>query len=198
MPVPNYQSLMLPVLKLAAQGETRVPDILDKVADEFGLSAEERDQLLPTKRQTVLHNRIHWAKFYMVRAGLIDQPRRGRFIASQEGRALLARHPDKINVESLLEYPSFREWYRPKNVSDGVAVTAPADQKSASIETVQTPEEQIESAHVALHSALREDLLQRILQKQPQFLRASHRGTSCGYGLRRFTSQCRDTAWTFR
>jgi restriction system protein len=105
----------------------------------------------------------------MVRAGLIDQPRRGRFIASQEGRALLARHPDKINVELLLEYPSFREWYRPENVSDEVAVTAPADQKSASIETVQTPEEQIESAHVALHSALREDLLQRILQNSPSF-----------------------------
>jgi restriction system protein len=43
MPVPDYQSLMLPVLRLAAQGETRVPDIEDKLADEFGLTAEERE-----------------------------------------------------------------------------------------------------------------------------------------------------------
>ena len=79
---------MLPVLRLAAEGETRVPETVEKLANEFGLTQE--DQLLPSKRQRVLHNRIHWAKFYMVRAGLIEQPRRGRFVASQEGRALLA------------------------------------------------------------------------------------------------------------
>jgi Mrr N-terminal domain len=74
MPVPDYQSLMLPVLRLAAEGETRVPEIEDKLADEFELTAEERDQLLPSGRQKILHNRIHWTKFYMVRAGLIDTP----------------------------------------------------------------------------------------------------------------------------
>ena len=68
MPVPDYQSLMLPVLRLASEGETRVPDIVGKLADEFGLTNEERDQFLPSKRQKVIHNRIHWAKFYMVRA----------------------------------------------------------------------------------------------------------------------------------
>src|SRR5262245_38793763 len=111
MPVPDYQSLMLPLLKLAAEGETRVPDTEDKLANEFKLTPEERDQLLPSGRQKMLHNRIHWAKFYMVRAGLIDQPRRGRFVASPEGRALLARNPNKINVDVLLEYPAFRDWY---------------------------------------------------------------------------------------
>ena len=73
---------MLPVLRLAAEGETRVPETVEKLANEFGLTQEERDQLLPSKRQRVLHNRIHWTKFYMVRAGLIEQPRRGRFVAS--------------------------------------------------------------------------------------------------------------------
>jgi restriction system protein len=167
MPVPDFQSLMLPVLRLASEGETRVPDIEDKLADEFGLSVEERDQLLPSGKR-LLPNRIHWAKSYMVRAGLIDQPRRGRFIASQEGRALLARHPDKINVELLLEYPSFREW---KNGGDEELVGGSPAQEPASIGSPvsKTPEEQIESAHATLHSALREDLLQRILQNSPGF-----------------------------
>jgi hypothetical protein len=111
MPVPDYQSLMLPVLKLAAKGETRVPDIEDKIADEFGLTTTEREQLQPGGRR-ILQNRIHWAKLYMVRAGLIDEPQHGRFVASQEGRALLARNPVKINVDFLREYPRFRDWYR--------------------------------------------------------------------------------------
>jgi restriction system protein len=170
MPVPDYQSLMLPVLKLAAQGETRVPDIADKLADELGLSAEERDQLQPSGRQKILHNRIHWAKLYLAKAGLIDQPRRGCFVTSQEGGELLARHPDKINLELLLEYPSFREWYRSENVVSDEAV-GPTTQEPTSIGSPapKTPEEQIESAHLSLHSALREELLHRILQNSPGF-----------------------------
>ncbi|HEY9347111.1 MAG TPA: winged helix-turn-helix domain-containing protein, partial [Inquilinus sp.] len=90
MTIPDYQTLMLPVLRRAALGETRVPDLEDQIANEFGLTPEERDQLLPSGRQKILHNRIHWAKFYMGKAGLIDSPRRGRFMASEAGRALLA------------------------------------------------------------------------------------------------------------
>lgn len=105
----------------------------------------------------------------MVRAGLIDQPRRGRFVASQEGRVLLARNPERINVDLLLEYPAFREWYRPDNLSD--APTELVDREGASIGSPvsKTPEEQIESAHLELHSALREELLQRMFQNSPVF-----------------------------
>jgi len=78
MPIPDYQALMLPVLRLAAEVETRVPDVEDKLADLFGLTQEERDQPLPSGRQKVLHNRIHWAKFYLMKAGLVEFPKRGR------------------------------------------------------------------------------------------------------------------------
>jgi restriction system protein len=76
---------MLPVLKAAAEGETRVPLAAQKIADELGLTANEREELLPSGRQRILHNRIHWAKFYMAKAGLIETPRRGAFKASEEG-----------------------------------------------------------------------------------------------------------------
>jgi restriction system protein len=91
--IPDYQTLMLPVLRLAAEGETRVPEVAEKVAYEFGLSPEERDQLLPSGRQRILHNRVHWAKFYMSKAGLIASTRRGWFVATDAGRALLAEKP---------------------------------------------------------------------------------------------------------
>jgi len=94
MTIPDYQSLMLPLLKQAAHGETRVPEVAEKLADDLGITAEGRDQLLPSGRQKILHNRIHWSKLYMAKAGLIDLPQRGRFVASQKGRDLLARNPD--------------------------------------------------------------------------------------------------------
>ena len=93
MTIPDYQTLTLPLLEIAAQGETRIPDIQDRVADAFGLTAEERKVLLPAGRQKILHNRLHWAKFYMSKAGLVESPRRGRFVATAEGRALLGRKP---------------------------------------------------------------------------------------------------------
>jgi restriction system protein len=112
MAIPDYQTLMLPVLRLAAKGEQRVADVADRVADEFGLSVEERETLLPSGRQRVLNNRIHWAKFYMSKAGLISSPTRGRFVATEEARKLLATNPDQINVALLMKWPSFREFYK--------------------------------------------------------------------------------------
>ena len=154
---------------------------------------DERNQLLPTWEK--FPNRIHLAKSYMVRAGLIDQPRRGRFIASQEGRALLARHPHEINVELLLEYPSFREW---KNGGDEELIgDHPHRSRLQSDRLFRKPQEQIESAHATLHSALREDLLQRILQNSPGFFEQVIVDllVAMGYGGSRRNAA---THWTFR
>jgi restriction system protein len=166
MPVPDYQSLMLPLLKYAAQGETRVPEVAEKIGDDFGLTREERDQMLPSARQRLLHNRLHWAKSYMVKAGLLEQPRLGSFVTSEQGRALLAKAPEKITVETLLQFPSFREFYRKTRSED--EVTLHSEEPTASIDEV-TPEEQIDTAHLSLQSALRQDLIQRILQNSPSF-----------------------------
>src|SRR5690606_3205110 len=104
--VPDYQTLMLPVLKLAAEGEWRVPDAAEKIADQLCLTDEEREEILPSGRQRVLHNRIHWAKFYMSKAGLIESPKRGLFRATAEGKAVLANDPPAIDNEALKAYPA--------------------------------------------------------------------------------------------
>ncbi|MBB5700054.1 winged helix-turn-helix domain-containing protein [Sphingomonas yantingensis] len=111
MPIPDYQALMLPVLKIAAAGTTRVPEAADKIASALGLTEAEREELLPSGKQRVLHNRIHWAKFYMGKAGLIDSPTRGKFVASEAGLALIGSNPATLNVERLKAYPSFLEFY---------------------------------------------------------------------------------------
>jgi restriction system protein len=72
MPIPDYQALMLPVLAIAADGEIRVPQAAELLADRLGLTEAEREEMLPSGKQRLLHNRVHWAKFYMSKAGLID------------------------------------------------------------------------------------------------------------------------------
>jgi restriction system protein len=124
--------------------------------------------MLPSARQKLLHNRIHWAKFYMSKAGLLDQPQRGRFVATQQGRALLAGNPERITVEMLMEYPIFRDFYRNSQTRPREGATSRSD-KSTPPAVQGTPEEQIEAAYAALQSALRQDLIQRILQNTPTF-----------------------------
>lgn len=167
MPIPDYQALMLPVLRLASEGEKRVADVIDRIADEFGLSADEREELLPSGRQRILHNRIHWAKFYMTKAGLITSPSRGRFVATEAGRALLATRPVKVDVALLMKEPAFREFY--KNGSGQADAEHPPPGTSEVRADAATPEELIEAAHRALQSSLRTDLLERILQNSPGF-----------------------------
>ncbi len=117
--------------------------------------------MLPSGRQRIIHNRIQWAKFYLARAGLLETPKRGRFVASATGRKLLATHPAKIDTQYLLSIPAFREFYRNSQSEDNAEVT-PNPPKA-------TPEEVIEAEFNKAQAALRVELLDRILQNGPTF-----------------------------
>ncbi|ROT93989.1 restriction endonuclease [Altererythrobacter sp. FM1] len=166
MAIPDYQTLMLPVLQVAAQGETRIPIASEKIADQFGLTEDEREELLPSGKQMLLHNRLHWAKFYMAKAGLIDSPSRGVFVASNAGKALLAKKPERIDVDLLKTFPQFLEFYNKSNSSKG-GVQVFAEEQSAASDV--TPEEQIDAASSILIKALKADLLARIQDQTPTF-----------------------------
>lgn len=123
--------------------------------------------MLASGRQRTLHNRVHWAKFYMSKAGLIASPKRGVFSITDAGQRLLADDPERIDVARLLTIPSFAEFYR-RETSERPAV--PSSVSPASLDAIRTtPEEQIEAAYAALHAALRDDLIQRILLNSPNF-----------------------------
>jgi restriction system protein len=166
MAIPDYQKLMLPVLSIAAEGETRVPGAAQIIADRLGLTENEREEMLPSGKQRLLHNRVHWAKFYMSKAGLIDSPKRGVFVASSAGKALLATQPKRIDVDTLKTFPAFSEFYG----QAGAGVEP--DQGAATVAVTNsdaTPEEQIDAAHAVLTAALKADLLQRVLEQSPAF-----------------------------
>ena len=95
MAIPDYQTLMLPVLKLAADGaEHKFSHAVELLVEEFSLSTEERNELLPSGSQAVFNNRVGWARSYLKQAGLLSSPNRGLFPITPTGAALLAKHPE--------------------------------------------------------------------------------------------------------
>lgn len=166
MTIPDYQTLMLPVLRCAAESVTTVPEAANAIAEQFELTPDEREELLPSGKQRILHNRIHWAKFYMTKAGLIDSPKRGQFQASALGLALLEKRPDTIDVDTLKEFPAFLSFYTNSAKADPSNHSA----ARAAVTSFQaTPEEEIDAAQEALHAALKSDLLNRVLEQSPSF-----------------------------
>lgn len=163
MAIPDYQSLMLPILKLAAQGEFSVPMAAVEIAKSHGLSDAEAEEMLPSGKQRLLHNRIHWAKFYLTKAGLLEIPKRGRFTVTEMGKQLLNRPPAVLNTKYLLTLPAFKEFYGKSEAAQ------PSDDGSALEPPAATPEEIINDAEKAFNAALRDDLLSHILQNSPQF-----------------------------
>ena len=115
MSIPDYQSIMLPLLKLAQDGkEHSLRASADVIANEFQLTQEEKAQLLPSGNQTVFFNRAGWARTYLCKAGLLESPRRGFFQITQRGKDLLAEKPQKITAKSLERYPEFVEFITTK------------------------------------------------------------------------------------
>src|SRR5215510_5467489 len=110
MPIPDYQTLMLPILKLVANRELPNKTCVENIADQFSLSPEDRAQLLPSGKQTIIANRVHWAATYMVKAGLLDRPKRGTITATDRGRAILSQNLQKIDNKFLEQFQEFQDF----------------------------------------------------------------------------------------
>jgi restriction system protein len=166
VPIPDYQTLMLPVLKASAKGEVRIGAVVEEIAGQFGLSLEERSELLPSGKQTIFSNRVHWAKSYLSKANLIDMTRRGHFHISSRGQKLLDSDPKKIDNKLLMQFEEFRQFKdRSRDVSElpNLHVTAALE------EQIHTPDEQMRLAHKQIDTALAQDLLDRIREAPPEF-----------------------------
>lgn len=111
MPIPDYQGLMFPLLKAISDGEERMlSDITDVLADQFHLTENEREELLPSGSQPVFRNRVSWARTYLKKAGLLDSPRRGRIRITKRGVEVLKSNPSRIDVQFLKQFPEFVEF----------------------------------------------------------------------------------------
>ncbi len=166
MAIPDFQSLMLPVLRESASDEVKIGDVIDRLADKFSLSEEERSLLLPSGRQTTFANRVHWAKSYLGKAGLIELTGRGSYRATESGRKVLEMPPVRIDIKYLERFPEFnhfRQATRPEQERPQREAT------TASAGITLTPDETMRAAQQQLESELGRDLLERILPAPPAF-----------------------------
>lgn len=162
MAIPDYQTLMKPVLRSSVKGERHVSDVVAELDQEFGLSAEERAELLPSGKQTTFANRVHWAKSYLKQAGLVKATRRGYFEITDVGRAVLNEDPDPLNAAYLKRFESFQEFQARGAVSQtGATDTAVNDGR--------TPDEVLNAAYEEINAALADDLLARLRESDPAF-----------------------------
>jgi restriction system protein len=166
MSIPDFQTLMLPLLKLAADKEWRISDAVERLAEDFKLSQEERTLLIPSGRQTTFSNRVAWAKSYLIKAGLLKPTKRAHFCISEQGRGVLAHPPDRITIKYLSQFPEFELFRKASGPENEIAADQLAD---LSHESSLTPDETIRHAHSLLEQELADDLLVKIRSGTPAF-----------------------------
>lgn len=166
MPIPDFQSFTLPLLKLAEDGhEHSLAEARDVIAQQLGLTPEERDEMLPSGRQRRFNNRVAWAKVYLEQAGLLMSQRRAHFQITDHGRQLLSEKPRRIDIAALERYAAFREFRNASRRIEGVTQhdSAPSDIQTA------TPEELLDQAYQSIRAEITSEILLRVKACSPQF-----------------------------
>ncbi|MBS1790088.1 MAG: restriction endonuclease [Acidobacteria bacterium] len=167
MAIPDYQTLMLPVLQLLGDGQEHLlRDIVQKLSDQFGLSEEERRHLLPSGVSTTMGSRIGWAKTYLHKARLLNLTGRGRLQISSRGTSVLQRPPEKINVAFLKQFPEFVEFQSPSKNGELDKTSEQTAQNS--LEEPLAPDEALDSAYKQLQADLESQLLDKMKSMSPE------------------------------
>lgn len=174
MSIPDFQALMLPFLRLAANGnERRFRDAVEQLAVEFKLSDEERSTMLPSGSAPMFDNRVGWAKTYLKQAGLIDATRRGYFRITPRGVELLGTHPIQIDISTLEKYQEFRAFRsRRSEERDVLQLDFPASSSAQILPSAApeaTPEELFSQAYQRLRSNLEAEVLEQVKAATPAF-----------------------------
>ena len=163
MAIPDYQSIMLPLLRFAADGnEHSLRESIEGLSEQFGLTDAEKNELLPSGQQPRFDNRVAWSRSYLSMAALLESTRRGYFRITQRGRDVLSKNPREINVKFLGQFPEFIEFRAKRREREETAETAET-------ETLQTPGELLETAHQKLREDLTTELLKTVRECSPSF-----------------------------
>lgn len=163
MPIPDFQTLMLPLLRYCADGaEHSKRDAVPALATQFGLNEADLSELLPTGRQGKFDNRVAWAKSYLKQAGLLEITGRGLFKISRRGLEVLNDAPVRIDMKYLERFPEYQEFKGRSRVrADSQALEASA--------SPTTPEELLESGYLQLRDALVIEIQQVVKTNSPAF-----------------------------
>jgi len=166
MPIPDFQSLMLPVLRDLSHGERSGQETIDALAKEFALSEEDLAQRLPSGKQTTFTNRIAWAKSHLKGAGLVESPRRGLYRLTDRGRKVLQEDPPRLSIGYLSQFPEYVAFRQGPSATEEKSPTKTAFETSGSIEA-RTPDDLLEDGYRQLRTALIAEIRERIALMPP-------------------------------
>jgi restriction system protein len=156
---------MLPLLKLTGDGQThRFRDTIQTLADHFDLSEQEKKEPLPSG-QSKFTNRVGWARTYLAKAGLLESPKRGYFRITEQGRQVLLENPNVIDRKYLEQIDGFSTFLQKK--TDGSKPVISEDTRA--IDSVETPEEKLESAYQSIRESLATEVLEKVKECSPEF-----------------------------
>ena len=165
MPIPDFQSIMRPLLEAHQDGEEHLNrDLVAELADHFGLSEEERREMLPSGGARLFDNRVGWAKSHITQAGLLEAPRRAVSRITERGREVLRDHPERVDLRVLNEFEDYREFRNRRRSFEEKEEPTDSDSNS------QTPEELLENAYLKVRRQVETELLAQIIGSPPDFL----------------------------
>jgi len=175
MPIPDYQTLMLPFLRIAGDGqEHRFRDAVESLAQEFTLTDEERNVMLPSGTAPLFDNRVGWARTYLKQAALIESRKRGVFHISERGRELLAKNPPRIDNSTLEQYQEYLDFKLRRGETSDTSTPENQNEQAPLVRTTEnptdsTPEELFSQAYQRLRNNLELELLEQVKGSTPAF-----------------------------
>lgn len=162
MAIPDYETFMSPMLIfLNDDQEHAVSEIVNKLADHFNITEDEKNIRIPSGTASLLRNRIGWAQTSLKKAGLIDNSKRAIIQITDKGKEALIRYGNKIDSKILLHYPDYVKFRQPL-VKGSIEVEIPEDSQ-------KTPDEAMSSAYETINNDLADEILSRVLAKSPAF-----------------------------
>lgn len=167
MAVPDFQTIMRPLLALHSDGQEHpATSLRAQLAEQLELTPEDREERLPSGRQPKFDNRVGWATTYLFQTGLLERPRRGVTRVTPRGSEVLEREPERIDLKVLGQFPEFHA-FRSTQASPDTQLVGPG--QTGSDASAVTPEEAMEAAYGQMRLAIAEELLSRTKEQSPVF-----------------------------
>ena len=162
MAVPDFQTIMLPLLKVAGDGQEHSGhEFLEQLAQHFQLTDEELNELLPSGKQTRFYNRVGWARTYLIKSKLLEMPKRSYYRITERGKEVLVSNPSRIDMNYLKRFPEYIEFKEKENER----------KEKEQVEEIEesTPEEVLENAYQEIRETLGQEVLENVMACSPSF-----------------------------
>ena len=178
MSVPKFYEFMLPLLKQLEDGKKHlIPEIKENVITDLNLSLEDLREFTRGGNKTKVEDRFSWAKTYLKKACLIEQPERFLIVITERGKKVLEDDPPCIDTRYLKQFPEFCEFQNlnkfkdSKNTRKGLIETSDKRQSNDTpLEEIDlTPLDELEIAYTQLQTKLKQDLLENIMKCSSTF-----------------------------